>query len=45
MAKEKMPLINPHASAMKQYEQKKKQNVWLKRHGFKSARDAMNAGY
>lgn len=44
MTKEKMPLINPHASAVKQYEQQKKQMTWCKKHGFKTPRDAMNAG-
>jgi len=45
MAKSKMPRINFHASALKQDAQHRKQNAWLRKHGFKSTRDAQNAGY
>jgi len=44
-AKERMPRINPHASALKQDEQLRKQMKWLKEHGFKTAREAQEAGY
>ena len=45
MNKKKMPRINPHASVLKQDNQLKAQIKWLKENGFKSARDAQNAGY
>ena len=41
----KMPRINPHASYVKQDQQKVKQTEWLKRNGFKTAREAQEAGY
>jgi len=45
MAKERMPRIDPHASALRQDEQLRKQIKWLKVHGFKDAREAQNAGH
>lgn len=42
---ERMPRINPHASAIKQDEQLRAQMRWLKKHGFKSTREAQEAGY
>lgn len=45
MRAEKMPLIHPHASAIKQDEQLRKQLKWLKQNGFKSRKDAIEAGY
>ena len=41
---ERMPRIDPHASALKQDEQKRKQLKWLKEHGFKDAREAAEKG-
>jgi len=41
----KMPRVNPHASAIKQDKQLIKQLRWLKQSGFKSAREAQEAGY
>lgn len=45
MAKAKMPRINPHASAIKQDKQLREQLRWLKKHGFRSARAAQEAGH
>lgn len=42
---ERMPRINPHASAIKQDKQLREQMRWLKKHGFKTAREAQEAGY
>lgn len=42
---ERMPRINPHASALKQDEQLRKQMKWTREHGFKTAREAQEAGY
>jgi len=42
---EKMPRINPHASAIEQDRQLRGQLRWLKEHGFKTARAAQEAGY
>jgi len=41
----KMPRINPHASALQQDRQLIEQLKWLKIHGFKSAREAQEAGH
>lgn len=43
--KEKMPRINPHASALKQDKQLRDQRRWLKKKRIKSAREAQDAGY
>lgn len=40
-----MPRVNPHASALKQDKQLIEQLKWLKVKGFKSAREAQEAGY
>ena len=40
---DRMPLVNPHASALKQDQQLRAQLRWLKAHGFKDAREAYNA--
>jgi len=45
MPKERMPRINPHATAIKQDKQHIEQNKWLKKKGFKNVRDAANAGH
>ena len=42
---ERMPRINPHASAIEQDKQLRKQSRWLKDHGFKTPREAQEAGY
>lgn len=42
---ERMPRIDPHASVLKQDQQLRKQIRWLKQHGFKTAREAQEAGY
>ena len=43
--KDKMPRINPHATALIQDDQHRRQIAWLKRMGFNTPRDAQNAGY
>jgi hypothetical protein len=43
--KERMPRIDPHATAIQQDKQLIEQIKWLKAHGFKTARDAQEAGY
>lgn len=43
--KKRMPRIDPHATAIQQDKQLDKQMKWLKAHGFKTARDAQEAGY
>jgi len=43
--KERMPRINPHATAIQQDKQLIEQMKWLKTHGFKTTRDAQEAGY
>jgi len=45
ISKERMPRINPHATAIQQDKQLAEQIKWLKTHGFKTARDAQEAGY
>ena len=42
---ERMQRINPHASAIEQDKQLRKQMKWLKERGFKTAREAQEAGY
>ncbi|GAI00782.1 unnamed protein product, partial [marine sediment metagenome] len=42
---EKMPRINPHATAIQQDKQLVEQMKWLKAHGFKTPREAQEAGY
>jgi len=42
---ERMPRIDPHASVIQQDKQLIEQRKWLKAHGFKTARDAQEAGY
>jgi len=42
---ERMPLINPHATAIQQAKQVISQMKWLKAHNFKTCRDAQEAGY
>lgn len=42
---EQMPRVNPHASALRQDAELKGQQEWLKEHGFKSAREAQEAGH
>jgi len=44
-SKEKMPRINPHATAIQQDKQLDEQMKWLKAHGFKTPREAQEAGY
>jgi len=44
-SKEKMPRINPHATAIQQDKQLVEQMKWLKAHGFKTPREAQEAGY
>ena len=43
--KDKMPRTNPHASALQQDKQLREQIKWLKASGFKSPREAQEAGY
>jgi len=43
--KEGMPRIDPHGTALQQDKQLVEQIKWLKAHGFKTARDAQEAGY
>jgi len=43
--KDKMPRINPHASALQQDAQLRQQIKWLKGKGFKTAREAQEAGH
>ena len=45
MKMDKMPRINPHAPAIKQDYQLRKQLRWLKQNGFKNVYDAQRAGY
>jgi len=40
-----MPLINPHATTIKQDKQHREQLKWLKQNKFKDCREAMEAGY
>lgn len=42
---EGMPRINPHASALGQDRQRLEQIKWLKQKGFKTAKEALDAGY
>lgn len=42
---ERMPRVNPHATALKQDKQLREQIRWLKKHGFKNARAAQEAGH
>ncbi len=42
---DRMPRINPHASALKQDKQLREQLRWLKQNGFKNTRQAQEAGY
>ena len=42
---DKMPRINPHATALQQDKQLQGQIKWLKEKSFKSAREAQEAGY
>jgi hypothetical protein len=44
-SKEKMPRINPHATAIEQDKQLRNQMKWLKDHGFKTPGEAQEAGY
>jgi len=44
-SKEKMPRVNPHATAIQQDKQLVEQMKWLKAHGFKTPREAQEAGY
>jgi hypothetical protein len=44
-SKERMPRIDPHATAIQQDKQLIEQIKWLKAHGFKTAREAQEAGY
>jgi len=41
----KMPRINPHATALKREAQAIAQIKWLRRKGFKTTREAQEAGY
>jgi len=43
--KERMPRIDPHATAIQQDKQLVEQMKWLKARGFKTAREAQEAGY
>jgi len=45
VGKEKMPRVDPHATAIQQDKQLVEQMKWLKAHDFKSSRDAQEAGY
>lgn len=45
IVEDKMPRINPHATALKQDRQMREQLKWLKGHGFKNYSDAQKAGY
>ena len=45
MKQDKLPLLNPHASAIKQDKQWLVQKRWLKAHSFKSIQEAIKAGF
>jgi len=42
---DRMPLINPHASAIKRDKQLREQLRWLKQKGFKTLKEAVDNGY